>query len=207
MDAMVSAHDQVVRRYTREPVYAGRLGSELRENAWKTVLEQRDLIAYFLTRLETIARSNQTGEQLERTVKEHVYGVWAAFKKRLNRETQTYQPMADGSGRLAPVHMALMEAEVTSAFNDFVSRGVAMVGCGGRIEMLQGLDEIMRADSETIFDAVFGKEKGSSKDCDYISKKCPMCNARNVRTIDKGVGGNKRRISGSCGCSKVYIKA
>jgi hypothetical protein len=42
-----------------------------------------------------------------------------------------------------------------------------------------------------------GDTKGSSLDCEFISKKCPMCGEKNVKTKV-----TKSRISGSCGCSK-----
>lgn len=44
-------------------------------------------------------------------------------------------------------------------------------------------------------------------DCDYISKMCPLCGAKGVKTMDKKVSGRVRRISGTCGCSKTYTKA
>lgn len=46
-----------------------------------------------------------------------------------------------------------------------------------------------------------------SGDCDYISKECPKCKAKNVKTSDRSIGGNRRRISGSCGCSVIYTKS
>lgn len=39
-------------------------------------------------------------------------------------------------------------------------------------------------------------------DCEYISKKCPLCGKKNVKTVVKRVG-NTRHISGNCGCSVV----
>jgi hypothetical protein len=38
---------------------------------------------------------------------------------------------------------------------------------------------------------------GSDQDCEFISKKCPMCGEKNVKTKV-----TKSRITGSCGCSK-----
>lgn len=35
----------------------------------------------------------------------------------------------------------------------------------------------------------------SDEDCEFISKKCPVCGAKNVKTIS-----TKHKISGSCGC-------
>lgn len=47
-----------------------------------------------------------------------------------------------------------------------------------------------------------GSSVGEDKDCDFISKECPLCKAKNVRTKVKKIG-NKRHISGSCGCTKT----
>lgn len=207
MDTMVDAYDSVLERKHGERFYAGRRDAEIRENVWNTVRDQRDLVEYFVYKLEAIARSPLRGQELETATKKHIYGVWAAFKKRISGDSQMYRPPRDMKAGFPAVHMALMDAEVMGAFNDFVSRGVAMVGCGGRIEMLQGLDDIMNAEAEDVFDGIFGKKGSSNKDCDYISKQCPMCGTKKVRTIDKGIGGSKRRISGSCGCSKVYVKS
>lgn len=41
------------------------------------------------------------------------------------------------------------------------------------------------------------KDKDTSEDCEFVSKKCPMCGAKNVKTKV-----TKNKITGSCGCSK-----
>ena len=50
------------------------------------------------------------------------------------------------------------------------------------------------------------RRKDDDEDCEYTSKECPMCGAKNVKTKDERVLGEKRRISGSCGCSRTYVK-
>lgn len=48
------------------------------------------------------------------------------------------------------------------------------------------------------------KKGGDSADCDFISKKCPMCNASNVKTKVRSLKiSGRKRISGSCGCVKI----
>jgi hypothetical protein len=46
-----------------------------------------------------------------------------------------------------------------------------------------------------------GKDEGG--DCDFISKKCPLCGAKNVKTLIRKLPGGQKHISGSCGCSKL----
>ncbi|MDZ7744540.1 MAG: hypothetical protein U5K77_02140 [Candidatus Saccharibacteria bacterium] len=43
------------------------------------------------------------------------------------------------------------------------------------------------------------------KDCEFMSKKCPICKAENVKTVVKKIGSskNKKLITGSCGCRKI----
>ncbi len=52
------------------------------------------------------------------------------------------------------------------------------------------------------------KERGGEDgDCEFISKECPMCGEKNVKTTVKkikwGPKKGKKHISGDCGCSKV----
>lgn len=48
------------------------------------------------------------------------------------------------------------------------------------------------------------RSKEEDGDCDFISKKCPMCGAKNVRTLVRKMTSGKKIISGSCGCSKEF---
>jgi hypothetical protein len=45
--------------------------------------------------------------------------------------------------------------------------------------------------------------KPSDQDCEFISKECPKCHAKNVKTTVKAIGSNFKRISGSCHCTKI----
>ncbi|HSX06294.1 MAG TPA: hypothetical protein VLG92_01075 [Candidatus Saccharimonadia bacterium] len=47
------------------------------------------------------------------------------------------------------------------------------------------------------------KSKSEDDDCDFISKSCPMCGQKNVKTVVRKLPGGKKHISGGCGCSKV----
>jgi hypothetical protein len=61
--------------------------------------------------------------------------------------------------------------------------------------------------AEQLSESGYGGNQSEDADCEYISKSCPSCGTKNVRTVDKRIIGSKRRISGSCGCSKNYVKA
>ncbi len=48
------------------------------------------------------------------------------------------------------------------------------------------------------------KKIGDDADCDFVSKKCPICNASNVKTKVRSLKlSGRKRISGSCGCVKI----
>ncbi|MDB5181897.1 MAG: hypothetical protein JWP13_660 [Candidatus Saccharibacteria bacterium] len=43
--------------------------------------------------------------------------------------------------------------------------------------------------------------EGDSGDCEFVSKECPECGAKDVKTVVKKISTTAKRISGSCGCS------
>jgi hypothetical protein len=47
------------------------------------------------------------------------------------------------------------------------------------------------------------KQEGSdeSGDCEFVSKECPECHKKNVKTSVKKISGTRKQISGNCGCS------
>jgi hypothetical protein len=48
-------------------------------------------------------------------------------------------------------------------------------------------------------------EKADDRVCDFVSKKCPLCGSKNVKTVSRKVAPGKKVVSGSCGCTKVYF--
>jgi hypothetical protein len=45
--------------------------------------------------------------------------------------------------------------------------------------------------------------ENSKKECDFISKECPICHEKNVKTTVKKISDTKTIISGSCGCAII----
>lgn len=216
MDTMVSINDILMEQKFGNRYYAGRLGAEVRENAWDMLQQQRDLIDYHMSGLEYLARGELYGDALARAVKEHTYGVWAAFKSRIDRHSGSVAavpnqrlPLQDGStlwGRsatqgtapyLSRVEMAIAH-EVHAAFLRFCSEGIMMVGCGGSIAIAQNGEDFFAAEPNDVFSDIFGKKEEAASDCEFVSKECPMCHAKNVLTKS-----TKTSISGSCGCYKA----
>jgi hypothetical protein len=202
MDALTETYDGVLAEKYGERFHAGRRGGEIQENAWQFLRRQADLIQYFLNKLEALAASPSGGEMLERAVKKHVYGVWAAFKQRLDDNRST--PEIIWKNNMPVSQWALLEREVTGAFNQFAREGRVLVGCGGAISILAGGENILKANGEDVFDSIFGK-KGDDEpgDCEFTSKECPLCKTRNVKTLIHKLPNGRKRISGSCGCMRV----
>lgn len=85
-----------------------------------------------------------------------------------------------------------------------VSAGRSYPGCPGNIQL--GNDSETN-DSET--DGInrqeaYGGKKDSDEDCEFVSKSCPECGAKNIKTVVKKISATKKRIEGACGCIKVY---
>ncbi|MFA5004418.1 MAG: hypothetical protein WC498_04050 [Candidatus Saccharimonadales bacterium] len=166
-DALVNAYDETLAQKYGGNFYAGRRDAEIRENAWNTIRDQRDLVEYLLAKLETIAKLSLPRHELERAAKKHVYGVWALFKKRLDGEVQTYTPLWHEAMPLA--HFALLDQQVMTAFNEFAARGAVMPGCGGAIHM-QGEESILGAEGSEVFKSIFGKDEDRYGSLEF---KCP----------------------------------
>lgn len=181
MDDMLYAHDGVLVKKHGDEFYAGRTDTEINENVWEELLRQQDLIEYFLTKLESIAALPLYGQALEEKVKMHTYGVWAALKKRIDGETSPPMYTQAPGVRVPVAYFASLEQEVSSALTDFARQGKAMIGCGGKIELLQGMDDIMKASPETVFESIFGKgieDKYGSLTFQCPNRKCLRENRR-----------------------------
>ncbi len=152
LDELVECYDARLENKLGGKFYAGRHNSEIDENAWDTIREQSDLVAFFLDGIERLAISELEGWELERATKKHVYGAWAAFKKRI--ETGISSRVVSG-GRQNYDYDRLM-LEVGTAFNEFAAEGRVLVGCGGAITILKGETDIMNASGEAVFSTIFG---------------------------------------------------
>ena len=204
MDAMVGVYDQVLSDKQGANFYAGRTDVERRENAWDQLREQRDLIEYFISGIETIARSALRGEALEEAAKRHTYGVWAAFKKRFDGGAIARLEATD----MPIVYRAMVANEVQAAFNDFAEAGFVMVGCGGAIKILRGEKDILDASPDDILNAIFGPEPeqvggGISDQYGPLSFQCTKghWNTRRPGTLKEHCGS--RGCRGSVGCGDV----
>ena len=164
MDELVDVYDGVIYEEYGVECYAGRPEAEREENAWDEVQKHRDLIEYHLNTLETIAAEHLTAAAFKEAVKKHTYGVWAAFKKRIEGEALPH--ISSDSEYVShqfdhQLHV-LLEQETKTAFQDFVSQGKVMVGCGGGFGMVSGESDIMNASGSDVHSSIFGGDKFGS---------------------------------------------
>lgn len=193
MDTMLRAYDGSFALRYGKSFYAGRSAEEAQRDVWEFIKGQQDLVEYFLQGIETIAGSSAPRQRLERMSKEHVYGVWALFKKRLDGEAVAFAGDFFDAYRM----QEQLHQEVMGAFNDFVSRGEVLIGCGGSIDFASGkLSAIMGASGEMVFGAIFG---GSSFEEKYSFSKrmfCVVCQAPPKQQ-------EKTKLCGPCGICRI----
>lgn len=171
LENMTHAYDRVLMEKHGGRFRAGRRDTEVQENVWQTIQNQRDLIGYFLDGIENIARKDLPRTLLEVATKKHTYGVWAAFKKRIdNRHVSRLE--ANQAAMINPLVYQQIAQEVRYAFQDFARQGKVLIGCGGAIKMLTDEQGIMEAASEDVFSSIFGS-KSEEDDFGPLKFKCP----------------------------------
>lgn len=106
-----------------------------------------------------------------------------------------------------PGYQANIGSQLAQNVYEGVEAGRSYSGCPGNIELGKQKQEA----SESILDRLnrqeaYGGQAESDEDCEFVSKSCPKCGAKNVKTVVKKISETKKHIKGSCGCSKVYDK-
>ncbi len=192
LEQQVDVYDGVLEQKQGGRFRAGRRDIERRDNAWDKIREHQDLIDYGLEEFERLARSSLQGIQLENRTKEHVYGVWALFSKRLNGEMQSINSFNKGE-TMAESARQQIRTQVNHAFDEFAKAGRPMVGCGGDITISEGKKDIFAMSGEDIFTSIFGTSENYDFDVDQF---CVVCQA--PPTQDE-VLNNKTKKCGPCG--------
>lgn len=92
----------------------------------------------------------------------------------------------------------MLEQEVAGAFRQFAREGRVLVGCGGSVSMLEGEENILKAEGKDVFDAVFG-EKNETYKFDK-NMYCVVCQAPPKH-------GEQKKKCGPCGICKDCDRA
>jgi hypothetical protein len=185
LDDLTLAYDNVLIRKYGGNFSAGRRPELIEQDTWQFIKQQRDLIEYHLDKLGNIAALDLPPNELERVTKEHLYGVWAAFKKRLDG-TAPHQSASSASQQCTKegqptIYRAIsspnIAQEVDCAFQEFVSQGRVLVGCGGSIKILEDERDVMNASAQEVFSSIFGSTKCPEIKDGQITN-CPHCKKR-----------------------------
>lgn len=155
MDTLLHSYDRTLVDKTGAYHYAGRQDAERLENAWEDIIQQHDLIEYFLDGLESLATETVPRAVLEKKVEKHVIGVWKAFKLRMNARNNPLKPQQKS---MAMTPQAVL-FEVQQAYYQAQAEGDIKIGCGGAIGGAQ--DEKFSVDGQATFNAIFGKPEDS----------------------------------------------
>ncbi len=162
IDDLVVAYDGIL-----EAKYGGEFTAGRREvsqvvDTWQEITRQRDLVAYLLDGLEIIAGLDLPSYELEQKAKEHVYGVWATFKQRLDGRVFTGEEGHE-QNIIQGYNQNVIALEVRHNFIEFARSGKVLIGCGGEIRILKGEGDILGADGASVFKAIFGGDDEEDK--------------------------------------------
>lgn len=193
MENIVEEYDRVLAEKFGRRFYAGRNESNKNQNAWEELLDPAngDIVNYLMEGLERLARSNVPVNELNDRVERHIIGVWALYKKRLNRESLTHDPKP--TSQFISIHKISLAVEVMNAYKESAIKGEILSGCGGS----------MRAkDASSVLEAIFGR--GSPKTELLKCVHCPLCGRQGVDAKIVKKNGTKVITCLKCHRSKQY---
>jgi hypothetical protein len=165
-------------------------------NTYDFILEQQDLIDWFTQQKMT----DPVGAEKYR------YKVAATAKARHGRYVRS-QNMAEPALGLVSLDSFVTVRGITNAQTlllelsregkQAAARGEVFSGCGETVSSEESSGEVTE---DQLGSSGYGNKSGSKSDdgeCEFISKECPECHEKNVKTRV-----TKTHITGSCGCSK-----
>jgi hypothetical protein len=180
-DQLTTAYDEsLVSQYGGE-WHAGRRPkpNERPVNTYEFVLAQHDLVHHVMD-------CHRTGT-LDSA---KVYNVTALLEKRLNEYAMQTSASEDLPSHMYASPFVNLQEDLLRAGREALAEGKVFSACGITIERQAELSA-----SEQLAQAGYGNNDEGP--CEFISKKCPSCGTKNVRTVR-----TKTSISGSCGCTK-----
>jgi hypothetical protein len=172
LESQVVVYDAAVSEEQGGGIFkAGRKDQTSLQNAWTDMLDHVDLIQYATQEFEELARSPKVGKELERAVKKHLYGVWALFSKRITGNAASYANNLK-DGQLNEVDENRLRLEVGGAFSEFAKAGRAMIGCGGKITVSKGEEDVLSRDVGDIKSAILGDNESYSYNVKAFCREC-----------------------------------
>jgi hypothetical protein len=193
VDNLTATYDKSMSEQHGGEWYGGRQPADDR-NTYDFVRGQRDLVDWF------------TAEKLADTVgaEKLRYNLAATAKTRYERYIKVENRPEPELGTMTPESFVSVAAiisgqnlymELEREGHRAANRGETFSGCGGTVK---AETDSLSAEDQLSKSGYGNKTKASDEDCEFISKECPSCHTKNVKTKV-----TKHRISGSCGCSKA----
>lgn len=168
--------------------YAGRRPADLR-NTYEFVCRQTDLI-------ELCVELQREGE-LDR---DKLYDLAAYMQERFDQDKGRDGRIVEGDKQESvTLSREQLYREMEGAGISARRQGLTFSGCGETLTP----DGAADSTESKLEQAGYGNES-TAGNCEYVSKKCPVCDAKNVKTTVKVTKNGKKHVSGSCGCSKLY---
>ncbi len=196
LDTLTRVYDGTLVKQHGGQFYAGRRQAEVNENIWNQVLEQQDLVGYYLHKLEQLAVQDLSREQLEYQTKKERYGFWAALSARFENRSGAASVHANNYDSANLEQINRLEHESRQALQSFVREGRMLIGCGGAT-LLQGEKDIMEASAEDVFSAIFGSDASKGEAYNFDKKMhCVVCQAPPAPKAGK-------KWCGPCGICKL----
>jgi hypothetical protein len=165
-------------------------------NTYDFVLGQQDLIEWFTK--EKMA--DPAGAE------KHRYKLAATAKARHERYLRSQNSPEPVSGLVSHNSFVTVDSianaqvlvrELVREERRAAARGEVFSGCGSTVSTEESLDGSNGDQLDSLGYGNKSKSKSNDEDCEFISRECPQCHAKNVKTRV-----TKTHITGSCGCSK-----
>lgn len=169
VDELTQEYDRTMETKFGGRYLAGRTPGE-GDNTYEFVCGQDDLLREFMQ----LSQSDET-----------LLGLVAALENRWNK----YKSGGDLKSKFVELSGGLSAySEIQFMAEMAAGQGKTYSGCGMTISGKNEMEALGYGNKA---------EEKSDQDCEFISKKCPECGAKNVKTVV-----TKSQISGSCGCVK-----
>ena len=174
VDELTKTYDKSMSEQFGGEWYAGRRPADIR-NTYDFVCKQTDLI-------DACIRSQRNGEMSD----QFMYSVAATMERRFKEDKLNITSLIPGLKNVNKMSI-LQELEK----NGQLARraGMSFSACGGTLNP-DGFNEELG-----FLNTGYG-DKDDNENCTFISKQCPECGAKNVKTRSTAT-----HISGACGCS------
>ena len=201
LDELTEVYDAFLSAKYGGHFFAGRRSSERSENAWAEVLKNHDLIDFLMHGLKKLATFTVKEGLLETETKRLIYGVWAAFSKRLNGTVVSVETSHNVKAIDYLMAYARLNQEVDSAFKAFAKEKRIMSGCGGSLSSFSETD-FNNIEAEAVHSQIFALKSAKTEVMKCVH--CPLCHKQGVDALVVIKNGKKIITCSKCKQSKTY---